>query len=54
VESTMPMMISVVTPFIAVLLGWVVLGETLPPQTFFGGLLIMASIAITIFKRKLS
>jgi drug/metabolite transporter (DMT)-like permease len=54
VESTMPMMISVVTPLIAVLLGWIVLGETLPPQTFFGGLLIMASIAITIFKRKLS
>jgi drug/metabolite transporter (DMT)-like permease len=54
VESTMPMMISVVTPLIAVLLGWMFLGETLPPQTFFGGLLIMASIAITIFKRKAS
>jgi drug/metabolite transporter (DMT)-like permease len=54
VESTMPMMISVVTPLIAVLLGWMILGETLPPQTFFGGLLIMASIAITIFKRKAS
>ncbi|MBC7983669.1 MAG: EamA family transporter [Candidatus Obscuribacterales bacterium] len=51
VESTMPMMISVVTPLIAVLLGWIVLGETLPPQTFFGGLLIMASIALTVFKR---
>jgi drug/metabolite transporter (DMT)-like permease len=51
VESTMPMMISVVTPLIAVLLGWVVLGETLPPQTLLGGALIMASIALTVFKR---
>ena len=51
-ESTMPMMISVVTPLIAVLLGWMILDETLPPQTFFGGLLIMASIALTVFKRK--
>jgi drug/metabolite transporter (DMT)-like permease len=51
VESTMPMMISVVTPLIAVLLGWVFLSETLPAQTLFGGLLIMTSIALTIFKR---
>jgi drug/metabolite transporter (DMT)-like permease len=50
VESTMPMMISVVTPLIAVLLGWIILGETLPSQTLFGGILIMASIALTIFK----
>jgi drug/metabolite transporter (DMT)-like permease len=51
VESTMPMMISIVTPLIAVLLGWLVLGETLPPQTLLGGALIMASIALTVFKR---
>jgi drug/metabolite transporter (DMT)-like permease len=51
-ESTMPMMISVVTPLIAVLLGWVILGETLPPQTLLGGLLIMASIALNVFKRR--
>jgi drug/metabolite transporter (DMT)-like permease len=50
-ESSMPMLISVVTPLIAVLLGWAALGETLPPLTLIGGLLIMASIALTVLKR---
>lgn len=49
VESTIPMMISVVTPLIAVLVGWIVLDETLPAQTAVGGALIMSSIALIVF-----
>ena len=44
IESTKAMMISLVTPLIAVVIGNLVLGETLPPQTIGGGLLIMTSI----------
>jgi len=51
VESTLPMMISVVTPLIAVLLGWIFLDERLPSQTLAGGTLIIASVALTILKR---
>jgi drug/metabolite transporter (DMT)-like permease len=54
-ESTKAMMISLVTPLIAVIIGGVFLGERLPVQTFFGGVLILASIALIVFrKRKLA
>jgi drug/metabolite transporter (DMT)-like permease len=52
VESTKAMMISLVTPLIAVVIGAVTIGETLPPQTFFGGLLIIAGIGLIVFRRK--
>ena len=52
VESTKAMMISLVTPLIAVVIGAVTIGETLPPQTFVGGLLIMASIGLIVFRRR--
>lgn len=52
IESTKAMMISLVTPLLAVILGGVFLGETLPPQTFFGGLLIIASIGLIVLRRK--
>ncbi len=52
IESTKAMMISLVTPLIAVVIGGIFLGERLPPQTFFGGLLILASIGLIIFRRK--
>ena len=52
IESTKAMMISLVTPLIAVVIGAVTIGETLPPQTFFGGLLIIASIGLIVFRRK--
>ncbi len=52
IESTKAMMISLVTPLLAVIIGAVVLGETLPPQTFFGGILIIASIGLIVFRRK--
>ncbi len=54
VESTKAMMISLVTPLLAVVIGWVTIGEKLPPQTFFGGLLIIGSIALIVFRRRVS
>ncbi|MEP7147651.1 MAG: EamA family transporter [Acidobacteriota bacterium] len=52
IESTKAMMISLVTPLIAVVIGAVVLDESLPPQTLLGGILIIASIGLIVFKRK--
>lgn len=52
IESTKAMMISLVTPLIAVIIGAIFLGEKLPPQTFFGGVLILASIGLIVFRRK--
>ncbi len=52
IESTKAMMISLVTPLIAVVIGTIFLGETLPPQTFFGGILILASIGLIVFRKR--
>lgn len=52
IESTKAMMISLVTPLIAVIVGALALGETMPPQTGFGGLLILASIALILLRKK--
>jgi drug/metabolite transporter (DMT)-like permease len=52
VESTKAMMISLVTPLLAVIIGAVTIGETLPPQTFAGGVLIIASIGLIVLRRK--
>jgi drug/metabolite transporter (DMT)-like permease len=52
IESTKAMMISLVTPLLAVLIGAVILGETLPPQTGFGGVMIIAGIGLIVFRRK--
>ncbi|MFL6468993.1 MAG: EamA family transporter, partial [Pyrinomonadaceae bacterium] len=52
VESTKAMMISLVTPLLAVVIGNIAIGETLPPQTIIGGVLIMASIGLIVFGRK--
>lgn len=51
IESTRAMMISLVTPLLAVLIGALVLGETLPPQTSIGGALIIASIGLIVFRK---
>lgn len=53
IESTKAMMISLVTPLLAVVIGWLVLGEKLPPQTGLGGLLIIGSIGLIVFRRKI-
>ena len=52
IESTKAMMISLVTPLIAVLVGAVFLAERLPPQTLFGGLLIISSVALIAVRRR--
>lgn len=52
VESTKAMMISLVTPLLAVVIGWIVLGEKLPPQTGLGGILIIGSIGLIIFRKR--
>lgn len=54
IESTKAMMISLVTPLIAVVIGAIFLGERLPAQTFAGGILIMASIGLIVFRKKKS
>jgi drug/metabolite transporter (DMT)-like permease len=53
IESTKAMMISLVTPLIAVIVGAVTIGETLPPQTFVGGLMIVGSIALIVFRTRI-
>jgi drug/metabolite transporter (DMT)-like permease len=52
IESTKAMMISLVTPLIAVVIGAVTIGESMPPQTGIGGLLIIGSIGLIVFRRK--
>ena len=52
IESTKAMMISLVTPLIAVMIGAVTIGERLPPQTFIGGLMIVGSIGLIVFRRR--
>src|SRR5215218_3696456 len=52
IESTQAMMISLVTPLLAVLIGAIVLGERLPPQTLLGGLLIIGSIGLIVVRRR--
>lgn len=52
IESTRAMMISLVTPLLAVFIGAATIGETMPPQTLFGGFLIIASIGLIVFRRR--
>lgn len=52
IESTKALMISLVTPLLAVVIGWAALGETLPAQTGIGGLLIIGSIGLIVFRRR--
>ena len=52
IESTKAMMISLVTPLIAVIIGGIFLGETLPPLTVAGGLLILTSIGLIVFRKR--
>jgi drug/metabolite transporter (DMT)-like permease len=54
IESTKAMMISLVTPLLAVIIGAIFLGEKLPPQTFFGGILILSSIGLIVFRKRAS
>lgn len=51
VESTTAMTVSIVTPVVAVLLGWLIRNEQLPPRTAIGAGLIMASIVLIVLGR---
>ncbi|MFV0389109.1 MAG: DMT family transporter [Pyrinomonadaceae bacterium] len=53
VESTKAMTISLVTPLTAVVFGAIFLHEKLPKQTAFGGILILLSVALIIFRRRI-
>ena len=54
IEATKAMMIAFDTPIIAVVIGWLALGEKLPQQTALGGALVLASVGMVLirFKRK--
>jgi len=52
IESTKAMMISLVTPLLAVVIGAVTIGERLPPTTLFGGMMILGSIGLIAFRRR--
>ncbi len=52
IESTKAMMISLITPLIAVVVGAIFLGESLPPQTGIGGLLVIGSVGLIAFRKK--
>ena len=52
IESTKAMVISLVTPLLAVVIGWIVIDEKLPPQTGIGGLLIIAGIGLIVFRKR--
>ena len=54
IESTKAMMISLVTPLVAVIVGWIFLGERLPAQTILGGVLILSSIGLIVFRKRKS
>ena len=52
VESSAAMAIALVTPLVAVVVGALALGERLRPQTFVGGVLILASVSLIAFRRR--
>jgi drug/metabolite transporter (DMT)-like permease len=54
IESTKVMMNALLTPLIAVIVGSIFLGEKLPLQTISGGILILASIGLIVFRKTAS
>ncbi len=52
VDVTKTMLISLVTPVAAVLIGWAVLNERLPARTLAGGLCVLAGLGLVIFRRE--
>jgi len=52
IESTKAMMISLVTPIIAVLVGFAFGGEKMPATIMLGGALILTGIGLILFRRR--
>jgi len=50
IDVTKAMMIALVTPLIAVIIGALYLGEKLEIQTLFGGLLVLGSVGLIVIK----
>lgn len=50
IDVTKAMMISLVTPLVAVIIGGIYLGEKLAVQIIFGGLLVLGSVGLIIFR----
>jgi drug/metabolite transporter (DMT)-like permease len=48
VESSKAMTISLITPLLAVLIGAVLLGESIRPQAMAGGVLVLGAVGITV------
>ncbi|MEZ5344722.1 MAG: EamA family transporter [Pyrinomonadaceae bacterium] len=53
VESTKAMTIALVTPLIAVICGSLFLGEKLPARTLTGGILILGSVGLIVFRKRI-
>lgn len=53
IESTKAMTIALVTPLIAVVCGSILLDEKFLPQTIIGGILILASVSLIVFRKSL-
>lgn len=52
IESTKAMIISLVTPIIAVAIGAAVGGENLTPQALFGGTLVMLATGLIVYRKR--
>ncbi len=46
------MLISLVTPLAAILVGWAFLNEHLPARTLAGGLCVLAGLGLVTFRRE--
>ncbi len=53
IESTKAMTIALVTPLIAVIFGAIFLDERLQLQTFFGAVLILGSVGLIVFRKRI-
>jgi drug/metabolite transporter (DMT)-like permease len=51
-DVTKSMMIALVTPVTAVILGMIVLSEQLDWRTIAGGILVLSGIALVVFRRQ--
>ena len=52
VGVTRTMLISLVTPVTAILIGWAVLDERLPGGTLAGGACVLAGLSLVIYRRE--
>lgn len=53
IESNKAMVISLVTPLIAVTVGGIFLDEKLPPQTVLGAIIILTGVGLIVFQGKI-